>query len=227
MLRALIHAIIGLLFRLLSRLEVEGTENIPAAGPLILVANHLGRLDSPLLFSLVRRSDVTSLVADKYRKYLFFRPLVNALHGIWINREQADFGALRRAMEHLESGGMLGVAPEGTRSQTGVLMPAKTGAAYLAARAGVGVLPVGIWGTESAVARLFRLQRPSIHVRIGRCFRLPPLEQGEREAGLQRNTDEIMCQIAALLPAKYWGVYAGQPRLKELLAEHPGSEPRS
>ncbi len=227
MLRALIHAIIGLLFRLLSRLEVEGMENIPPAGALILVANHLGRLDSPLLFSLLKRRDATSLVADKYRKYLFLRPLVNALHGIWINREQADFGALRRAIEYLQSGGMLGVAPEGTRSQTGALMPAKTGAAYLAARAGVAVLPVGIWGTENAVTRLFRLQRPSIHVRIGRCFQLPALERGAREVGLQRNTDEIMCQIAALLPEKYWGVYAEQPRVKQLLAEHPGSEPRS
>jgi len=222
MLRASIHAIIGFLFRLLSRLDVKGLENIPATGAAILVANHLGRLDSPLLFCLVERSDVTSLVAEKYQNNLLLRPLVNALQGIWINRERADFGALRRALEHLESGGMLGVAPEGTRSKSGALMAAKTGAAYLADRAGVGVLPVGIWGSETAVAKLLRLQRPPIHVRFGRLFQLPPLERGEREAGLKRNTDEIMCQIAALLPENYWGVYAEQPRLKELLGSQMG-----
>jgi len=218
MLRALIRSIIRLLFRLLSRLDVLGLENIPPTGPGILAANHLGRLDSPLIFSLVERANITSLVADKYQNNFLLRPLVNAVHGIWINREQADFHALRRALEYIEGGGMLGIAPEGTRSRTGALMPAKTGVAYLAGRADVQVVPAGIWGTETAMAQLYRLRRPLIHIRFGKPFRLPPLEHGDRSAGLQKNTDEIMCQIAALLPPAYRGVYAEHPKLKEILA---------
>ena len=221
MLRALIRSIIRLLFRLLSRLDVLGLENIPPTGPGILAANHLGRLDSPLIFSLVERTNITSLVADKYQNNFLLRPLVNAVHGIWINREQADFHALRRALEYIEGGGMLGIAPEGTRSRTGALMPAKTGVAYLAERATAMVVPAGIWGTETAMAQLYRLHRPLIHIRFGQAFRLPPLERGDRSAGLQKNTDEIMCQIAALLPPVYRGVYAEHPKLKEILATKP------
>ena len=224
MLRALIRSIIRLLFRLLSRLDVLGLENIPPTGPGILAANHLGRLDSPLIFSLVERANITSLVADKYQNNFLLRPLVNAVHGIWINREQADFRALRQALEYIEGGGMLGIAPEGTRSRTGALMPAKTGVAYLAGRADVQVVPAGIWGTETAMAQLYRLRRPLIHIRFGKPFRLPPLEHGDRSAGLQKNTDEIMCQIAALLPPAYRGVYAEHPKLRELLSDQQGSE---
>ena len=224
MLRALIRSIIRLLFRLLSRLDVLGLENIPPTGPGILAANHLGRLDSPLIFSLVERANITSLVADKYQNNFLLRPLVNAVHGIWINREQADFHALRQALDYIEGGGMLGIAPEGTRSRTGALMPAKTGVAYLAGRADVQVVPAGIWGTETAMAQLYRLRRPLIHIRFGQTFHLPPLEHGDRSAGLQKNTDEIMCQIAALLPPAYRGVYAEHPKLRELLADQKGSE---
>ncbi len=217
MLRALIRSIVRLLFRLLSRLDVQGVENIPATGPGILAANHLGRLDLALAFIVVDRTDISCLVADKYQKNLLLRPLVNALHGIWINREQADFRALRQALDYIKGGGMLGIAPEGTRSKTGALMPAKTGVAYLAARAGVSIVPAGIWGTETAITQLFHLRRPLIHIQFGQPFRLPPLERGDRSAGLEENTDEIMCHIAALLPPAYRGVYAKHPQLNEIL----------
>jgi 1-acyl-sn-glycerol-3-phosphate acyltransferase len=222
MLRALIRSIVRFLFKLFSRLDIQGIENIPATGPGILAANHLGRLDSALAFSLVDRTDITCLVADKYQNNLLLRPLVNALHGIWINREQADFRALRQALDYIKGGGMLGIAPEGTRSKTGALMPAKTGVAYLAARAGALVVPAGIWGTETAIAQLFRLRRPLLHVRFGQPFQLPQLERGDRSAGLQENTDEIMCHIAALLPPAYRGVYAAHPKLNEIMAAQPG-----
>ncbi len=218
MLRALIRSIIRLLFKLLSRLDVQGLENIPPTGPGILAANHLGRLDSPLIFSLVDRTDITSLVADKYQNNLLVRPLVNAVHGIWINREQADFRALHLALDYIQRGGLLGIAPEGTRSRTGALMPAKTGVAYLAGRAGGFVVPTGIWGSEIAIAQLCHLRRPLIHIRFGQPFNLPPLERGDRSANLLKNTDEIMCQIAALLPPAYRGVYAEHPKLEKILA---------
>jgi 1-acyl-sn-glycerol-3-phosphate acyltransferase len=227
MLRALIRTIVRFLFKLLSRLDVLGMEHIPATGPGILAANHLGRLDSALAFSLIDRTDISCLVADKYQNNLLLRPLVNALHGIWINREQADFRALRQALDYIKGGGMLGIAPEGTRSKTGALMPAKTGVAYLAARAGVLVVPAGIWGTETAITQLFHLRRPLIHVRFGQPFRLPPLERGDRNLGLQENTDEIMCQIAALLPPAYRGVYAEHPKLNTILKVSPAEQPEA
>lgn len=219
MARKILRGIVRLLFRLLCRLSVEGLECTNIQGGAILAANHLSRLDAPLVFAITPRDDITGLVADKYLKNIWVRPLVEAVKGIWIHREDADFQALRAALQYLRSGGMLGIAPEGTRSHTGSLQLAKTGAAYLAQKAGVPVIPTAIWGTESAVAKLLRLQRPRIYVRFGAPFYLPPLDRDNRGRALQRDTDEIMCRIAALLPVKYRGVYAHHPRLRELLNE--------
>ncbi len=159
--RKTLHAIARFLFRHLSHVEVIGLENVPPHGGLILAANHLGRLDAPLVFAVVERDDVTALVADKYIHNPFFNWMINGVHGIWINRETADFRALRVARDYLQQGGALGVAPEGTRSRTRALIQAKTGVAYLADKAGVPVVPVAITGTEKAVSTLFRLETPA------------------------------------------------------------------
>jgi 1-acyl-sn-glycerol-3-phosphate acyltransferase len=89
--------------------------------------------------------------------------------------------------------------------------------AYLADRAGVPIIPVGVTGTWRAVPKVLLLQRPRITVRFGKPFTLQPLTRENRSAALQNNTDEIMARIAALLPPEYRGVYAEHPRLLELL----------
>ena len=88
-----------------------GLENVPPKGGLILAANHLGRLDAPLVFAVVEREDVTALVADKYIHNPFFNWMVNDVHGIWINRETADFRALRVARDYLQQGRRIGGGP--------------------------------------------------------------------------------------------------------------------
>lgn len=207
LIRQSIRGIFRFLFRLLTRLRVEGKGNLPARGGYILAANHLDILDAPLVFMLLDRDDATALVAKKHQKNPFFRALVNAVHGIWLNREEADTQALRAARKHLQEGGILGIAPEGTRSPTGALIAAKTGIAYLAALADVPIVPLAVWGTENGLKRVFTLQRPVINVRIGEPFELPPLDRQYRDESLEHNTDLIMRQIANMLPPQYRGVY--------------------
>ncbi|HEX9029246.1 MAG TPA: lysophospholipid acyltransferase family protein [Anaerolineales bacterium] len=220
-----LRSILRFLFNLLSHWEVSGAENIPDHGALILAANHMSRLDPPLIFILLKRKDVTVLVADKYLRYPFIRFLMNSVNGIWLNREDADLRALRVARNHLKKGGVLGIAPEGTRSRVGALIPAKTGVAYLADKTGAPVVPVAITGTERAVWQLLHLQRPHLTVRIGQPFRLPPLDRGDRSRALQENTDEIMSRIAVMLPPNYRGAYARNRRVGELLAVQDETEP--
>ncbi len=215
--RAILRAIVRFLFVLLSRLDIQGLDNIPKEGCAILSANHLGRLDSALIFILLDRTDATGMVGDTYKKNLFFRWLIESVNGIWVNRGQADLSALREAREYLQKGGLLGIAPEGTRSRTGALQQAKTGVAYLADKTGAPIIPIAISGTEKVFRELGRLHRPRIRVRIGELFTLPPLDRRNRNLSLDRNTDEIMCHIAAMLPSQYRGVYAQHPRLQELL----------
>lgn len=208
---------VQLLFNLLTRVEVIGLENVPEQGAALLAVNHLSRIDPPLVFALLKRRDATVLAADKYKKNPLFRLAIESVGGIWINRDEADFNALREALHHLQQGGLLGIAPEGTRSRSGALIQAKTGIAYLADKAGVPVVPIAVWGTETAFQQLFRLRKPKLTIQFGQPLTLPPVERRNREACLQRNTDEIMCHIAMLLPPQYRGVYADHPRLKELL----------
>ncbi len=215
------------LLKLLAKVTIIDYEHIPESGGFILVANHLGIIDPVLIFGLIKRKDVTGLVAKKHQKNPLFRYIVNSVGGIWLNREEADTHALRAAIEHLQRGGVLGIAPEGTRSSTGAMIPAKTGAAYLADRAGVPILPVAITGTYQGIQQLLHFHRPNIIVRFGKPFMLPKVPKENREKALKQNTDEIMCRIAAMLPPEYRGVYANHPRLRELLEEEQIKAPTS
>jgi len=218
-LSSIIRFMINPLVKLVARVQVDGMHNLPEEGGYIVAANHLGRLDIPLVYFLLKRDDIILLVAEKYRKYGIVRWLVEALDAIWLDRFNADFHALRHTLEKLKAGGVLVMAPEGTRSTTGGLLRGKPGVSYLAAKSGLPVVPVAATGTEDekVLAGLKRLKRAEVCVRVGEPFHLPPARGSERDAILERNTDEIMCRIAALLPETYRGVYADHPRLKELV----------
>ncbi len=201
----------------LAQVEFTGTEHVPPVGGVLVATNHLSRLDTPLLFINPVRPDITALVGDTYKKYLFFRPILDAGGVIYIDRSKADFSAFRAGVEVLKKGYALGIAPEGTRSQKGQLLEGKAGAALLADKADVPVVPVGLYGTEDALAKIFSLRRPVLHVNFGPAFHLSPIRREYREQDLQRNTDEIMARIAVLLPERYRGFYGNHPRVRQLL----------
>ncbi len=210
--------IIILICRLSIQLEIDGLENLPE-GPVIVVSNHLGRLDPALLYYILNRRDVILMAAEKYKKYAIFRWFARRLNAIWVDRYNADLGAMRQALTRLKEGYCLAVAPEGTRSKTEALLEARSGVGYLAAKSGYPILPVGIQGTEDRLVKqqLTHLRKAKVHVQIGKSFSLPPLDSKNREEALREYTEEIMCQIAALLPSKYHGFYNDHPRLKQLL----------
>jgi 1-acyl-sn-glycerol-3-phosphate acyltransferase len=219
MLRSLIHFVIGLLVRLLARVEVIDIDNVPPQGGYILAVNHLSILDPVLIFVIIQRKDLTALVAKKHQKNPLFRWIVDSVGGIWLNRDDPDAHAIRASRDYLQNGSMLGISPEGTRSPNLGLIPAKTGVAYLADVARIPIIPVAITGTHNGIRRAFTLQRPRLTVRFGKPFRLPPVDRRSRDRDLMCNTDEIMCRIAAMLPAEYHGVYTDHPKLKELMWE--------
>jgi len=214
--RKLLRIFFICLFRLLTRLSVTGIDNIPLDGGCILTNNHIGIADGPLVYSMIRRNDATGLVAKKHLSNPPIRWIVNTAQGIWIDRTRTDFQAIKAATVFLRNGGLLGIAPEGTRSKTGGMIEPKPGVSYLASKFNVPIIPIAITGTESTKA-ILTFQRPKVTVTIGKPFYLPPLDRKDRDAALKHNTDEIMCRIAALLPPEYRGVYADHPRLYDLL----------
>lgn len=212
--------ITNLIIRLAARLEIYGLERIPRSGSFAIASNHLGRLDPALVYHFLDRDDIIMLVAEKYQKNPLLRWFATQLDAIFVNRFEADFNAVRQALKRLRQGGVLVLAPEGTRSPTAALIEGRHGVSFLAAKAGVPIYPVALAGSEDCrvYPQLRRLRRAHIVVRIGEPFTLPPLSGKERDAALQAYTDEIMCRIAALLPPEYRGVYAEHPRLQELLS---------
>lgn len=213
----LLRWLLGTAYRLLTRLEVGGLENLPPTGPYILASNHMSRFDSPLLYGLVGGDHLTAWVGEKYQRNLFFGTVVRLANPIFIRRGEVDRAALEAAMEALLSGKAFGLSPEGTRSQVGSLIRAKTGIAYLADKTNAPIVPMAITGTEILGRSLLRLRRARLTVRFGEPFHLPALDPDDRSASMRRNADEVMCRIAAMLPPQYHGLYADHPRLQELL----------
>lgn len=200
----------------LTKTQFLGLENIPAEGGLIIAINHLSYLDIPLIFTNPCRPDITALITTKYQSHPFIRWFSETAGGIWIDRDVADFTAIRKASQALAEGKAVGISPEGTRSQTHELAEGKQGTAMLALKSGVPIVPVGIQGSEFAIDRLKHLRKPHMIARFGKAFTLPPIQDTENRAEiLQRYTEEIMCRIAVLLPEKYRGFYRNHPRLKE------------
>lgn len=211
--------LISYLMRHLTRIEFKGVENIPASGGVLLATNHMSRMDIPSLFITPNRPDMTALVTTKYLKYPFIRWFIITANGIWLDRDTADFGAFRKAVEALKAGKALGIAPEGTRSVTASMLEGKPGTAMLAIRAGVPIVPVAIIGTEDAVQKLLHFKRPYISVEYGPAIPAPVMDRGDRSGQLDKLTTEIMCRLALMMPEKYHGFYTNHPRLKELQAE--------
>jgi len=209
---------VRLILGLLARVEIVGVENMPSGG-FVIAANHIGRLDAALAYYVLDRPDIIMVVAEKYKKYAVFRWLVKLTNGMFVDRYNADIHAIRETLRRLMQGQVFTITPEGTRSKSGNLIEAKPGGTYLAWKAGVPILPVGVTGTEDAVVvdRLKHFKRLDIKIVAGRSFTLPSVKGKNRDAAMQQYTNEVMCRIAALLPEDRRGVYASHPRLKELL----------
>src|SRR5512137_903716 len=144
--RAFIQSVVHFLLKTITVTTFEGLEHIPPTGGVLIATNHLSRLDIPVLFDIPARSDITCVLTTKYKKNVLIAPLAWMGEAIWIDRDIADFTAIKTGLDYLKKGGCLGVSPEGTRSTTGGLLPGKSGIVFLALRSGAPIVPVGITG---------------------------------------------------------------------------------
>ena len=206
------------------KFEVVGREHVPMEGPLILASNHLNNADPPMVALAVPRHP-TFMAKQEMIKWPIVGPAFRMFGAFPVRRGEADLSALRAATEIVNSGAMLVMFPEGTRSRTGGLTKGHAGTALIALRTGAPVLPVAITGSEGLTWPWIFLRPLSvkhIKVTIGETFRLPPVERVNSEAAGEA-TGVIMRHIAALLPEQYRGVYADSaPEPQEAPAEAKG-----
>jgi 1-acyl-sn-glycerol-3-phosphate acyltransferase len=217
--RNLIRFVIRSIIWLAVKVEVFGLENIPSDGSFLIATNHLGILDAALAFYVLDRWDMYVMVAEKWEDHVLTRWVGRYFNFVFIDRFNPDLKALRKIIALMKEGNVLVVAPEGTRSRVGSLIEGKPGISYLATKLGYPIVPVALAGTEDRIifGNMKRLRRSHVTVTAGKAFSLPPLPRENHNQVLQDYTDEIMCRIAAMLPEKYRGVYAGHPKLMELL----------
>lgn len=198
-------------------LRVEGLENVPQEGPLIVISNHLHTIDPLLTIASFPR-----LMAFMGKKEVF-ESFATSWIGHWsggfpVDRGNADRAALRHAQTVLELGVPIGMYPEGTRSTTKALIEAQAGAGFITLRADVPILPSAITGTErlpgagekgKMTVDIPNPDRGHKGTRIvyGEPFRIPKTIDGQRVSAAEA-TEIMMLEIARLLPPDYRGVYA-------------------
>jgi 1-acyl-sn-glycerol-3-phosphate acyltransferase len=204
----LADGLICALIRILCVVDGEQLAKIPTNGPLILLANHVNFLEAPVLHCGFRPREVIGLAKAEAWDNPLLGWLFNQWRAIPIRRGESDIGALRRALAVLEDGGILAVAPEGTRSRHGRLQRGRAGVVTVALRSGAPLLPVVFYGGEAIGHNVRRLRRTPFHILVGEPFHVEVGEERLSRDLRQQITDEIMYQMAALLPPQYRGEYA-------------------
>jgi len=199
------------LIRILCAVDGAEIEKVPMRGPLILVANHVNLLEVPVLHCRLRPRRVTGLAKAESWENRLLGWLFDQWEAIPIRRGEADPAALRRALAVLKDGGILAVAPEGTRSRDGRLQRGRPGVVTLALKSGAPLLPVVFYGGETFGRNVRRLRRTPFRIVVGEPFRVDAGGERVTRELRQRIADEIMSRMAAHLPAAYRGVYSSPP----------------
>jgi len=189
----------------LGPLRFTGLEHVPRDGAFILVANHISLFDPLIVGSTAGQLAgrlVHFMAKQEVRRWPVIGWLATQAGVYFVRRGEGDRAAQRLSLELLASGEAIAVFPEGTRSRNGVLGEPRNGAALLAMRSGVPVLPVSITGSNRIIPRGARLPRRSrVTVRVGEPFLLTRQASGRIDRQeLAAGTERIMRAIAALLP---------------------------
>lgn len=196
-------------------LNVDASEvaRIPMQGPMILATNHINFLDAPVGFSHLHPRPMTAFAKVETWDNPLLKVLFDAWQAIPIKRGEVDFEAFRKAEDALKQNKMIIVAPEGTRSKHGRLNKGYPGIVLLAIRTGVPILPVAFFGNENVKIKLAK--RTPMSIKVGKPFLIDTKGQALSKEIRNQITDEIMYEIARLMPEQNRGVYSDFSNAKQ------------
>lgn len=191
------------------KIDAHELKKIPQSGPLILYANHTGTVEAPIILTqLAPREKVTGFGKIEIWEHWFLRWIFNTWEIIPIRRGEVDMEALRKGLNVLGQGYILGLAPEGTRSKDGRLLHAHAGAVMIALKSGAPLQVIAHWGGEHFGSNVKKFKRTDFTVRVGPRFYLDDHGEKITKEVRQQMVDEMMYQLAKLLPEEYRGVYS-------------------
>lgn len=203
-----VNAVIKAAMRAICRVDAPTLDRVPRAGPAILVANHVNFLDVPVVYTHLQPRPLTAFSKVETWEHPLLGPLFTLWRVIPIRRGEADMQAIRAGLAALAAGQILAILPEGTRSGDGQLQRGHPGVVTMALRSGAPLVPLVAWGMEQYHADWRRLRRTPFHIAVGPAFTVAPGAEKLTGELRQAITDEIMQQLAALLPPTHRGVYA-------------------
>ena len=188
--------------------DKKALEAVPFQGPMILIGNHINFLDvlAALTFSYPRK--IFFLVKKETFETPFLRFIFNTWGSIPVNRGTADFQALNKAVDVLNQGYFLVISPEGTRTKDGQLIQAHAGVVVIALKSKATIMPIVQYGGEKFYENIKKLRRTKITIKVGEPFMICPSSTYANKEERQLIADEIMYQMAELLPAEYRGYYS-------------------
>jgi 1-acyl-sn-glycerol-3-phosphate acyltransferase len=204
--RWVLKSVVWVITHLLFKIRLYGGEYLPTKGPVLMVSNHLGDADGVVGLALAKVPFDVMGKAELYDIPVLGR-IMDWYGTIWVHRGRPDRRALRATLNGLAEGRMIAIAPEGRESVSGGLEQGTGGAAYIAIKANVPILPVAVTGTENRriYDNLKNRKRTHITFTIGPPFHLQ--QTGELRADIDKGTQTIMRTIAQMLPPEYQGVY--------------------
>ncbi len=196
------------LIRIVCRIDRRGLNGIPRGGPGILATNHTTNLEGPIYYVLLDPRKKTAFGKIELWSNPFTRFLMQLWGVIPLRRGIVDRKAMERAVQAIDREHFVGIAPEGTRSKSGRLTRGRPGAALLSVRRRVPIYPIVQWGLTDVLRNLKRFRRTTVHIRVGTPFYLvPPIGREVTPKDLRAMTDEMMYQLAKLLPERLRGYY--------------------
>ncbi len=208
-----IHWFVNFVIRVYTRITCridspDLQQKVPMQGPLIVITNHTGQIEVPLLFAHLQPRKMTGWAKIETWDNWFLNWVFNLWQIIPVRRGEADMNALKKALHALKDGCIFGLAPEGTRNKTGRLRRALPGAVIVALHSGAPILPIVHWGGEKYLSNLKRFKRTDFHIRVGEPFKINT--NGVKVTGeiRQEIVDDMMYLLASMLPEEYRGEYS-------------------
>lgn len=182
-----------------TRMTVEGREHLPASGGYLFAPSHRSYIDTPISAAVQKRR-MRFMGKDSMWKYRLPGRLFSALGAFPVTRGSVDREALKRCIEILEAGEPLVIYPEGERKDGPVIQPLFDGVTYIAAKANVPIVPVGIGGSAKVMPRGAKFIFPKkVHVVIGEPFMVETNEKGRASrASLNAASERLHAEIQAL-----------------------------
>jgi 1-acyl-sn-glycerol-3-phosphate acyltransferase len=199
--------LIKIWIRLTCNVDATVLKKIQSHGPLIVITNHTGQIEVPILFAYLQPRKITGWAKAEAFDNLFLKVIFWLWNIIPVRRGEADIKSLKVAVKMIKDGYIFGIAPEGTRNKTGKLLRAMPGTVLLALHSGAPILSIAHWGGENYLKNLKRFKRTDFYIRVGEPFKLNV--EGVKVTGEMRQqiADEMMYEIAKLLPEEYRGEY--------------------